>query len=145
MNGTYVFSVSGSDINGNQFALAGTFTADGKGGIEGGIVDLNNSGRGLSLAESVTRGGYTVGLDGRPADTSGLLNLRTSSTAYSFDYVLFSSQHGLITEFDSNGSGSGTVDLQSDVVQSNLAEQSFAFNLTGTSGAWHDGRQQECE
>ncbi|MGC1650961.1 MAG: hypothetical protein WA741_34480 [Candidatus Sulfotelmatobacter sp.] len=134
LNGTYVFSVNGSDINGNLFALAGTFTADGKGGISGGIIDLNNSGRGPSLAQSLTQGGYSVGVDGRPASTPGLLNLRTNSTDYSFDYVLSSSQHGLITEFDSNGSGSGTLDLQSDVVQSNLAGQSFAFNLTGTFG-----------
>lgn len=134
LTGTYVFSVSGSDINGNLFALAGTFTADGKGGISGGIIDLNNSGRGPSLAQSVSRGGYSVGVDGRPANTSGLLNLRTNSAAYSFDYVLSSSQHGLITEFDSNGSGSGMLDLQSDVVQSNLAGQPFAFNLSGTSG-----------
>jgi hypothetical protein len=134
LKGTYIFSVSGSDINGNLFALAGTFTADGEGGISGGIIDLNNSARGPSLAQSVTRGSYSVGVDGRPTSTSGLLNLRTNSSAYSFDYVLSSSQHGLITEFDSSASGSGTLDLQSDVVQSNLAGQSFVFNLTGTSG-----------
>jgi len=134
LSGTYVFSVAGSDINGNLSVIAGTFTADGKGGVSGGIIDLNNSGRGTSLAQSVTSGSYSVGVDGRPASTSGLLKLRTAAATYSFDFVLSSSEHGLITEFDSNGSGSGTLDLQSNVVQANLAGQSFAFNLTGTFG-----------
>lgn len=134
LSGTYVFSVAGSDINGNFVAIAGSFIADGKGGISNGIIDVSNSGRGSSVAGSVTEGSYSVGVDGRPSGTAGLLKLRTSSFAYSFDYVLSSSAHGLITEFDSNGSGSGTLDLQSGVTQADLGGQSFTFNLTGTSG-----------
>ena len=134
LSGTYVFSVAGSDISGNFVAIAGSFVADGKGGISNGIIEVNNSGRGALLSQSVTEGSYSVGVDGRPFGTAGLLKLRSSSLAYSFDYVLSSSTQGLITEFDSNGSGSGTLDLQSDVTQGSLAGQSFAFNLTGTLG-----------
>jgi hypothetical protein len=134
LSGTYVFSVAGSDISGNFVAIAGSFVADGKGGISNGIIEANNSGRGGLLSQSVTDGSYSVGMDGRPSGTAGLLKLRSTSFAYSFDYVLSSSTQGLITEFDSNGSASGTLDLQSDVTQGSLAGQSFAFNLTGTLG-----------
>jgi len=135
LTGTYVFSVAGSDISGNFVAIAGSFVADGKGSISSGIIEVNNSGRGALLAQPVTEGSYSVGVDGRPSGTAGLLKLRSSSLAYSFDYVLSSSTQGLITEFDSNGSGSGTLDLQSDVTQGSLAGQSFAFNLSGTFGS----------
>ena len=48
--------------------------------------------------------------------------------------IFQSASHGLVTEFDTFGSSSGTLDLQGSVTQSNINGQSYAFNFTGTSG-----------
>jgi len=131
LSGTYVFSVSGSDVNGLPFAVVGTFNANGsggngKGGITGGTIDINDT----SFAESSpaippvanaainSNSFYIVGVDGRGQATLG------TSTPFgniTLDFVLTSSTHGLVTEFDANGSGSGTLDLQtSGLTQASL-------------------------
>jgi len=138
LNGTYVFSVAGSDVLGNFVTMMGTFTADGQGNITAGVIDVNGT-AGLSAFEAAINSGiYNVGLDGRPTGTqtlpTGLVTLQTSSLTYTFDFVLTSSEHGLITEFDGNGSASGSLDLQGNVTQAQINGQSFAFNFTGTSG-----------
>ncbi|MGA7320993.1 MAG: hypothetical protein WBW98_10805, partial [Candidatus Sulfotelmatobacter sp.] len=44
LNGTYVFSVSGTDeINSTPYAIVGTLTANGSGGITGGALDINDA------------------------------------------------------------------------------------------------------
>jgi len=137
LNGTYVFSLSGSDALGNFQAIAGTFTADGKGNIAAsGTIDVNDPGVGPpATGVPITGGNYSVGSDGRGGyRAGGGLTLQTASATFIFDFVLASSEGGLITEFDSNGTGSGTLDLQATVSQSNIDGQSFAFNFTGTSG-----------
>ncbi len=132
LNGTYVFSVTGSDASGFFQTIAGTFTANGSGAITGGTVELNNAGTGFVAPQSVTGGSYSVGADGRGGfRTGGGLILQTSSGTLMFDFVLSSSSHGLITQFDGNGTGSGTLDLQSAVSQANINGNSYAFNLSG--------------
>src|SRR5438045_8615345 len=42
LNGTYVFSVTGSDVNFAFLTMVGTLTADGNGTIEGGTLDFND-------------------------------------------------------------------------------------------------------
>jgi hypothetical protein len=137
LNGTYVFSVVGSDAVGDFQAIAGTFTADGKGNIAAsGTIDVNDPAVGPpATGVPITGGNYSVGSDGRGGYRSGGgLTLQTASATFVFDFVLSSSQGGLITEFDPNGTGSGTLDMQATVSQSNIDGQSYAFNLTGTSG-----------
>jgi hypothetical protein len=136
LNGTYVFSISGTDSNGAPYAIVGTLTANGQGGnngITGGTFDINDADTtvftsGPIAGASITNGSYSVGQDGRGQATivnniSGLGNL-------TFDFVLSSSFHGLITEFDTFGSGSGTLDLQSAGVS---PAGSYAFSLSGAS------------
>lgn len=135
LNGTYVFSVAGSDSGGNYMATVGTFIADGSGHVTGGTLDFNDNATGASSNQAVTGGTYVVGVDGRPTSQIGLLTLNTSAGNYTFDYVLTSNQHGLITEFDTFGSGSGTLDVQANVTQANVNGQSYAFNFSGTAGA----------
>jgi hypothetical protein len=139
LSGTYVFSVTGSDAGNNFVAMMGTFTADGKGNISSGVIDVNGT-AGSLLEAGVTSGSYNVGADGRPTGSptipTGLITLQAgSANVFTFDYVLTSSAHGLMTEFDSNGSASGTLDLQSNVIQANINGQSYAFNLTGANGS----------
>lgn len=134
LNGTYVFSVAGSDSGGNYMATVGTFIADGKGNISGGTLDFNDNATGPSPNQAVTGGNYFIGVDGRPSAQIGLLTLVTSAGNFTFDYVLTSNAQGLLTEFDTFGSASGTFELQANVTQANINGQSYAFNFSGTSG-----------
>ena len=110
-------------------SIAGTFAADGNGAIKGGTFDMNNAEFSAPvLGLSVSGGSYTVTTDGRGGVT--LLAATPFGGTTKFDFVLTSKSHGLITEFDGNGSGSGTLDLQSTVSQAQLAG-SYAFNLSG--------------
>jgi hypothetical protein len=128
LNGTYVFSVTGSDASGLFLTMAGTFVANGSGGITAGAMDLNDAGTGPLLSQAITGGVYSVGVDGRgDFRNGGGLTLQTAAGTFTFDFALSSSAHGLITEFDSNGTGSGTLDLQTVTTLSS----SYAFNLSG--------------
>jgi len=133
LKGTYVFSTSGSDPNGAFFAMAGMLTANGSGGITGGTLDINDSDTsvptpiqafGQAISGSST---YTVGVDGR-----GKINLvSTPLGTITFDFVLDSNAGGLITEFDKNGTGSGTLELQSATITQAQLAQGYAFSLSG--------------
>ena len=140
LNGTYVFSVSGVDQgNGAPYAIAGTITANGNGGITGGAFDINDEdtaefGNGPIANIAINNNGtYHVNVDGR-----GLITFGTSSIQnfpnLTLDFVLSSSSAGLVTEFDTFGSGSGTIDLQA---ANTTPTGSYAFSLSGgnASGA----------
>jgi hypothetical protein len=128
LSGTYVFSAQGSDSSGVFFSLVGTLTANGSGGITGGTLDLNDPEVGVAPGTAISGGSYKITSDGR-----GIATLNTSLGAFGLDFVLLSSSHGLVTEYDSSASGSGSLDLQSAVTQSQIAG-SYAFSLTGISG-----------
>jgi hypothetical protein len=127
LNGTYVFSTTGFDSSASAglLAAAGTFSANGNGSITGGTVDVN--GTDISLfSGAISGGGYTMTADGRGTVTlNGISSLPNGNLV--LDFVLTSNSHGLVTEFDGDGSGSGTLDLQSSATLSG----SYAFNLTG--------------
>jgi hypothetical protein len=129
LSGTYVLSISGTDLTGigSFFAIVGTITADGKGNITGGTVDINDlalGGTGVFTGQTLSASTYSIGQDGRGTGT-----LKTPQGNFGLDFVLTSNNHGLITLFDGNGSGSGTLDLQGSASQSSLA--SLAFSLSG--------------
>jgi hypothetical protein len=128
--GTYVFSSTGLDASSppQVLEIAGTIVANGSGGITGGTIDIvgPDVSPATPVAQPITGGSYTVGADGRGQLKLGIATL---------DFVLTSSSHGLITEFDSNGSGSGTIDLQSTVTLAQLAG-SYAFSLAGEDNSF---------
>jgi len=135
LNGTYVFSVSGADVNGSPYAIVGAFTANGQGGngtggITGGTVDINDNAEftpAVSDASISSGSSYTVGADGR-----GQAHLVTSTPfgTIILDFVLQDSSHGLVTEFDDTASGSGTLDIQTSGTTPNGA---YAFSLSGAN------------
>jgi hypothetical protein len=141
LNGTYVFSSTGIDANGDFLTMAGTLAANGSGSITGGTMDLI----GLEIttptpvAQPITGGSYTIGADGRGQITINTTTIGSNGNSegvnFTLDFVLMSASHGLITEYDSQGTGSGTIDLQSAVTQSQLTA-SYAFGISGqgTSG-----------
>jgi hypothetical protein len=137
LNGTYVFSVSGTDSTGAPYAIVGTFTANGsggngKGGITGGTFDINDADTSVFTSGPIADASinsnsyYSVSVDGRGEATigssiSGFPNL-------TFDFVLSTNSHGLITEFDTFGTGSGTLDLQAAGV---TPTGPYAFSFSG--------------
>lgn len=142
--GTYVFSISGLDNAGAPFAIVGTIAADGtggngKGGISGGTIDIVDAEFTPVFGVSINGNGfYSVGQDGRGQATIGTSTTNPFNSNLTFDFVLTSSSHGLITEFDGNASGSGTIDLQtSGLTQASLAGP-YAFSFSGVDGNTFD-------
>ena len=135
LNGTYTFSVEGSDVNG-PMSIAGTFTACGCSGgtISGGTVDFYDALPVIAPGSAVgSNSTYSVGADGR--GTANLYITPSGGTPFKviFQFVLTSSSHGLIIRYDTTGTGSGTIDLQpSAVAQSAIANAPFAFTLSGS-------------
>lgn len=127
-SGIYVVSLSGTDLTStteSSFAIVGTITADGKGNIKGGTVDINDPDLGgVFTGQVVSASTYSVGQDGRGRGT-----IATAKGNFGIDFVLTSNSHGLITRFDNNGTASGTLDLQASVTQSSLV--SLVFTLSG--------------
>src|SRR5271168_70391 len=110
--GTYVFSSSGVDADtGSALALAGAFTSNGDGTIaSGGTIDVVDEAitytPPATPAQAITSASYSIGTDGR-----GQIKLNTAVGNFVLDVVLTSSSHGLVSEFDDLGTGSGTIDL----------------------------------
>jgi hypothetical protein len=126
LSGTYVFSTEGVDSSGGFITIAGALTANGSGTISGGNMDV--VGVDVSPLSQALTGSYSVGTDGR-----GQAKISAGSIGnITFDFVLTSSSHGLITEFDGNGTGSGTLDLQTTPITSlSQLAGSYAFGLAG--------------
>ena len=137
-NGTFTFSVLGEDIglgNGSPFAMSGTLTACGctAGTISAGTVDIIDNTGTASASAIGSNSVYSVTQDGR--GFAQLFITPTGGTVFEVDvdFVLTSSSHGLITRFDGNGTGSGTIDLQGSVSPGALAVgQTYVVSLSGT-------------
>jgi hypothetical protein len=129
LNGTYVFSVSGVDASGDSLAILGKLSANGSGTITGGAIDMNDSQftTGSFANLPVSSSSYNITVDGR-----GQTQLNVPSGPFgktlTLDFVLQDNSHGLISEFDSNGTGSGTIDLQTSA---SLPTGPFAFIFSG--------------
>jgi hypothetical protein len=131
-SGTYVLSISGTDFTATTesfFAITGAISVDGNGNITGGTVDINDANLGgVFTAQAVSKSTYNITQDGR-----GTATLDTPKGNFGLDFVLTSTGHGLITRFDGNGTGSGTLDLQGTTSQSSLV--SLAFSLSGADAS----------
>jgi hypothetical protein len=137
LSGTYVFSSQGADVNGYPVAIAGSLVANGSGGsnsITGGTIDIVDPDPDFTplspVAQSVSGGSYNVNTDGR-----GQASLTSSYGTYVFDFVLSSTSHGLISEYDTNGTGSGTIDLQTAITSLSQLAGSYAFSLGGSDAS----------
>jgi hypothetical protein len=115
LNGQYAFVTNGEVFtNGASFptplARVGTFIADGKGNITGGMEDVNAGGT-PSNAIAITSGTYTVNADGR-----GALKLIVGQSTLDFGITLTSTSDGLLIDETSNtnqaSTGSGNFVLQ---------------------------------
>ena len=141
LSGTYVFSFSGLDItnaNLSNFAVAGTLVASGSGSFSSGsVIDINDpalaaaAGASSSVQNSLpATGSYVVGADGRGNGTIKV-TINSQNVQLGIDFVLSSPSGGLITRFDSNGTGSGTINLQTAGVGQSALVGSYSFALNG--------------
>jgi hypothetical protein len=106
--GPFSFSYSGNDKTG-FLAAAGSFLADGGGFIVSGVQDTDSFSTGPSTQVPIS-GTYTVQPDGR-----GQIVLKSgqgAGTINTLQFVLSTNQRGLLTRFDPNFTGSGTLDQQ---------------------------------
>jgi hypothetical protein len=126
LSGTYVFGISGCITPNGDTALGGQFTADGQGNITAGSLTSNSTlSPSFLISGAPLTGTYKMTSDGR-----GQASLTTGSATIALNFVLVSKTHGYVMEFDNNGCGSGTLDLQITVSQSSLAG-SYVVSLVG--------------
>ena len=143
LSGTYVVAFSGTDNgNGNPsyYAMTGIVTANGNGAPTGGAMDLDDPALGTALqtgyvfADIPVSGNYSITPDGR-GNGSLSFTLNGAQVQFGLDFVLTSSSHGMITRFDNNGSGSGTLDLQQAAISQSALQGSYSFGLGGVDSS----------
>lgn len=124
MQGQYAFSMSGTNASTGifvPFARVGSFIADGKGNITGGVEDVNlNFASNGSGRLAITGGTYAINSDGR-----GTLTFNTTGPV-TFSVTMSNSSSGYImaTPTDSSSTASGSF------VKQNTA----SFMVAGVSG-----------
>lgn len=133
LSGTYVFSTLGVDsTSGETMTIVGAFTACGcsQETISGGTFDYLDLSASTPLAtqQSIGSGSYTITADGR-----GQVTLVNSTVLGNIvlDFVLNSTGGGFVSEFNSFGTGSGTLELQS----ATTLGSAYAFSVSGENVA----------
>jgi len=109
LKGLYAFSMSGTDAaTGEFFARVGSFSADGNGGISGGVEDVNTPQNGQQTIP-YTASTYSIHADGR-----GTINLTNDTGTLSFSIAMLSPSQGIIVQTDPSlvATASGTFIMQ---------------------------------
>ncbi len=143
LQGPFAFSYTGDDASG-LIAVAGSFATDGQGNILSGVEDIVSFGGLVATRVSIIAGNnggngsnYVVGPDGR---TSAVIV--TSRGTQKWQFVLTSTQHALLTRFDTGTTGSGTIDQQNlnALTNSNsIISGPYVFSATGDAGFSPEG------
>ncbi len=139
LNGPYAFEFSGYNSTG-FVAFAGTFTANGTGGITGGEEDYNSI-SGMDVTYTNLVGTYTLGADGRGTFTFTGSTPAQPAQQYTYAFSIDATGNGRFIEFDTTGTrGSGRIALQTVttcIVSSTVASTyggDFAFGGAGFAG-----------
>ncbi|MBZ5643969.1 MAG: hypothetical protein LAO19_14500 [Acidobacteriia bacterium] len=128
LQGQFAFSVSGRNASG-PFFRAGSFTANGSGGLTSGLEDINEA-SGVTPGLSFT-GAYAVTADGR-----GSLQFADGHSPATFDFVLVNGNQLQITGFDNTGAASGQAFARDVTAFSNAAlSGTYVFDFAGVQGA----------
>jgi hypothetical protein len=131
LRGSYAFSMSGEDGDGNPIYRIGSFQADGSGNISAGIEDVNDAGTvGDFVFTPAPSSVYTMSANGKGVLTlvHPDVNSPTGSDTFTFTIALTSTSGGLMIETDGSSTMSGNFQLQS--ITSNYA-LSYAFDTSG--------------
>ena len=131
LNGTYAFSMSGTDFNGFTIARIGSFHADGQGNITMAIEDVNDGGSFSTFNFTAAPASkYSMASDGKGTLTLSHPDVVNPAVAdnFTFTIVLNSPNGGLMIETDGSSTMSGNFKLQN--VASTFAA-GYAFDLSG--------------
>jgi len=130
--GQYAFSMTGTELcagQGSLFGRAGTFTADGKGNIAGGLEDVNVCTGVQTLA--FTGGKYSIGADGR-----GSVSLTNNTGTTNYSITLSTTTQGFIAQTDVNTTASGSFQRQNSAAFVNAAiAGGYVFEFKGVDVA----------
>jgi len=125
LKGQYAFIMTGQAPDG-FIARIGSITADGNGGITGGLELVSTASKGLQPL-SFSPSTYTVQADGR-----GVINLTNITGTISFSITLTSTTAGYICQTDGITGTSGTLTLQDTSAFTTAGVNGpFAFNASG--------------
>lgn len=132
LQGQFAFSLDGNGSSG-RFFRAGSFVADGVGGLNGVLEDIDSaSGPGASPIS--TTGSYTVGVDGR-----GTLQFNDGLAPSIFHFVLVNGTQLQIIGFDASGTATGQANAQDPSTFANtpLSAMSgtYVFDFSGVDGS----------
>src|SRR5258706_4216901 len=130
--GQHAFSMTGSELcagSNGFFTRAGTFSADGKGNITGGLEDINVCSGVATLG--FTGGRYCINPSGR-----GTLSLVNSTGTTNYSITLPSTTQGFIAQTDVDSTASGSFQRQNPAAFSNPAiAGGYAFDFKGVDVA----------
>jgi hypothetical protein len=128
LNGQYTFLVTGQDDTG-FYTAAGSLKADGAGDITGGEEDYINIYTIDTGPSPILGGSYQIGSDGRGSITLKLQNASIGqSGTQTMSISVVTSQHILITEFDTSATSSGSLNRQTTT---SLSSGGYSFAFTG--------------
>jgi hypothetical protein len=140
LKGSYAFSTSGKLTATNGFfARAGSFVADGNGGLTGGLEDVSPQPMGITQKPISFSGSYSIGPDGR--GTMQFCEPSTSSVCATpqtqFRFVVFSPQEAQIIDFQTGSVANGEIVLQPDnsVFNTGSLIGTYTFSFSGFSSA----------
>jgi len=130
LQGQFAFTLAGSNTSG-PFFRAGSFVADGNGGLNSGLEDVNDS-LGVTTFPISFVGTYTLGADGR-----GTLTFadNRATTPAKFDFVLVNGNQMQIMGFDGSGTSSGQANLQDPSKFNFGLSGTYVFDFKGVQGA----------
>ena len=140
VTGNYAFGFTGSDMAGSRMDLSGEFTANGSGGITGGIFDADDNGTITASAAITNTSTYTVGASsGTGRGTARLDGLLSAPADYAFYMVSAGKLLVISTDAASSlGLVTGEVDQQSGgpfSIASLDATDVMGFESTTTGGS----------
>jgi hypothetical protein len=131
LNGTYAFSMSGTDGGANFgafIARVGSFTADGRGNITGAIEDVTDAGSFPQLIQ-FTSGTYSIQANGR-----GTLTLVSPTGGLQLSLALNSGNAGVMIQIDLNATSSGSFARQTPAAFTQTAIAGpYVFDISGTT------------
>lgn len=135
ITGSYAFGFTGSDMAGSRLAVAGQFTANGAGGITGGVFDADDSGTPTTAGAIGSTGTYSVDTTtGRCAVT--LDSVSSAPAVYVF-YIVSASRMLALSMDTASTSGlvTGEIDAQAGGPYSNSSLSGAVVMGVDSSGA----------
>jgi hypothetical protein len=157
LQGQFVLRLSARNSKNGAFVLGGLLSGDGNGNVSGqfDVADaVGNAAASSSFrTDSASPSTYSIGPDGRgqitlilDTGTAGLTNFgvpvpSTSTSTIAVSIVFETPQHALLTEVDSFGDATGTLDLQNAADLASFAGLNgiYSLQLTGSQFAGGSG------